>query len=116
MQEAYKKFVHVLNDVSWCGVLFFSSNSPEKAKEVLKDFLYKDAQEAVKLLSSIPSEEIKSFFEDDSYLSKRSSELVLQTKHIIDSKSFIEQTSSEEQALMQDIFNNIKQIHSIFTK
>ena len=114
-QEAYKKFTHVLNDVSWCGVLFFSSNASKKAKEILKEHLHKDAQDAVKLLSSIPAEEIKSF-EDYSYLSKRSTELVEQTKHILESKSFINQTSSEEQALMQDAYNNIIQICSIFTK
>ena len=114
-EEAYKIFTHVLNDVSWCGVLFFSSNAPEKAKEILKEHLSKDTQEAVNLFSSIPIEDIKSF-EDYSYLSTRSVELVNQTKHILESNSFIRQTSPEEQAIMQEAYNNIVQICNIITK
>ena len=112
IQEAYRKFTHVLNDVSWCGVLFFSSNASEKAKEILKEHLSKDAQDAVRLLFSIPVEDIKAF-EDYSYISKRSEEVVEQTKHILESKSFIRQTSPEEQTLMKDAYNNIVQIRNI---
>lgn len=115
IQEAYKKFMHLSNDVSWCGILFISSNATQKAKQVLKEGLSKNANDLVEILPSIPIEDIKSF-KDYDFLVKRSTELIDRVASLKECNAFIEQTTPEEQSLIQTAYSNIVQIHDIITK
>ena len=115
IQEAYKKFMHLFNDVSWCGMLFASSNATQKAKQVLKEGLSKNANDLVEILPSIPIEDIKSF-KDYDFLVKRSTELIDRVASLKECNAFIEQTTPEEQSLIQTAYSNIVQIHDIITK
>jgi hypothetical protein len=115
IQEAYKKFMHLYNDVSWCGILFISSNATQKAKQVLKEGLSKNAHDLVEILPSIPIEDIKSF-EDYDFLVKRSTELIDRVASLKECDAFIKQTTPEEQSLIQTAYSNIVQIHNIITK
>ena len=56
MQEVYKKFMHLSNDVSWCSMLFASSNAAQKAKQILRKGLSKNAHDLIEILPSIPSD------------------------------------------------------------
>lgn len=115
IQEAYKKFMHLSNDVSWCGILFISSNATQKAKQILKEGLSKNAHDLVEILPSIPSDGLKSF-KDYELISERSAELISRIKHIQESDTFIKQSSPEDRSLMQTAYNDIVQIHNIITK
>lgn len=115
IQEAYKKFMHLSNDVSWCGILFISSNAAQKAKQILKEGLSKNAHDLVEILPSIPSDDLKSF-KDYELISERSAELINRIKHIQESDTFIKQSSPEDRSLMQTAYNDIVQIHNIITK
>ena len=114
IQEAYKKFMHLLNDVSWCGMLFASSNATQKAKQILKEGLSKNAHDLVEILPSISIEDIKSF-KDYDFLVKHSTELIDRVASLKECNAFIKQTTSEEQSLMQAAYNDIVQIHNIIT-
>ncbi len=115
IQEAYKKFMHLSNDVSWCGMLFTSSNATQKAKQILKEGLSKNAHDLVEILPSIPIDDIKSFKDYDT-LVERSAELIDRVASLRECNAFIKQTTSEEQSLMQTAYSDIVQIHNIITK
>jgi hypothetical protein len=115
IQEAYKKFMHLFNDVSWCGMLFTSSNATQKAKQILKEGLSKNAKDLVEILSSIPIEDLKSF-KDYDLLVKHSTELIDRVASLKECDIFIKQTTPEEQSLIQTAYSNIVQIHNIITK
>ena len=115
MQEAYKKFMHLFNDVSWCGMLFASSNATQKAKQILREGLSKNAHDLIEILPSIPLDDLKSF-KDYELIAERSTELINRIKHILENDTFIKQTSPEDRSLMQAAYNDIVQIHNIITK
>ncbi|MCR5187745.1 MAG: hypothetical protein K6C97_02330 [Treponema sp.] len=56
-------------------MLFTSSNATQKAKQILKEGLSKNAHDLVEILPSIPIEDIKSF-KDFDFLVRRSTELI----------------------------------------
>lgn len=72
----YNEYLCILsNDISWCGILFTSSNATQKAKQILKEGLSKNAHDLVEILPSFPIEDIKSF-KDYDFLVKHSTELI----------------------------------------
>ena len=115
MQEVYKKFMHLSNDVSWYSMLFASSNAAQKAKQILREGLSKNTHDLIEILPSIPSDDLKSF-KDYELISERSAELINRIKHIQESDTFIKQSSPEDRSLMQTAYNDIVQIHNIITK
>ena len=115
IQEAYKLFLHLSNDASWCGMLFASRNSTQMAKKILKEGLSKNANNLAKMLPSIPIEDKKAYHNYE-YLSERSAQLVKRVETLLKSKCFAEQTTDEEKQLLQTAFNDITQIHNYISK
>ena len=115
IEEFYKNFMHLSNDMAWCGILFLSSNATQKAKQILKEGVSKNAHDLVEILPSIPLDDLKSF-KDYELIAERSTELINRIKHILENDTFIKQTSPEDRSLMQAAYNDIVQIHNIITK
>ncbi|MBR6612039.1 MAG: hypothetical protein IKK93_07365 [Campylobacter sp.] len=96
-------------------MLFASSNATQKAKQILREGLSKNAHDLIEILPSIPPDDLKSF-KDYKLIAERSAELINRIKHIQESDTFIKQTSPEDKSLMQAAYNDIVQIHNIITK
>ncbi len=115
IEEFYKIFMHLSNDMAWCGILFLSSNATQKAKQILKEGVSKNAHDLVEILPSIPVDDLK-LSKDYEYIKERSAELIDRVDQLLKCNAFLKQTTPEEQALMQTAYNDIVQIHNILNK